>query len=412
MQQHKLDDSSTQSASTHEEDTVDREGPAKLPPAEPFNPRAIKISRVLLSLDSVLKRMQRKTIILAPPYQRKEVWDPIKKSQLIESLMLKIPLPSFYVAEDDKGNYEVVDGLQRLTAIRDFLFSKDKTEKPLLGEGFRLEGLEHLKELETKNYNEIGDYYQQNIDENSLEFIVIDNKTPEEVKFVIFSRINRGGLSLTDQEVRHALYNGTASLLLEELSNNQMFVDNFSSAFTEKNMQDREVILRMLAFIVRQHTSYEQQKTMSNYLSETMLIINSMPSFDSFRFQRTFTDEQGRKDIRVNEVDQLKSLFTLGLDRSLKLFAEHTFRKSIGKQRRNRINKALFEAWGASLAMISETKFTKLISRKKIFINKYSSLLEDNTFSRSISSNALELPGVRNRYEKIREIIDEVSGDK
>ena len=90
---------------------------------EPFNPRDIIINRKAFTVETVINRLHRKSIVLAPDYQRKEVWGEEKKSQLIESLLLRIPLPSFYVAEGDSGQYEVVDGQQRLSALRDLRVS-------------------------------------------------------------------------------------------------------------------------------------------------------------------------------------------------------------------------------------------------------------------------------------------------
>jgi uncharacterized protein with ParB-like and HNH nuclease domain len=88
---------------------------------DPFNPEEISIDSKVVSMDNCLRRLTQGTITLNPDFQRKEVWTEDKKSQLIESLMLKIPLPMFYVSADEKNNYTVVDGLQRLSTIRSFI---------------------------------------------------------------------------------------------------------------------------------------------------------------------------------------------------------------------------------------------------------------------------------------------------
>ncbi|WP_279496510.1 DUF262 domain-containing protein [Aeromonas veronii] len=109
---------------------------------DPFDPTSISITSKVVSLESVLRRIKNNTINLNPDFQRKVVWDQARKSRLIESMMLRIPLPMFYVAEDYEGSWEVVDGLQRLSSIREFLLGKDYD-----GKGFKLKGLEFWGDL-------------------------------------------------------------------------------------------------------------------------------------------------------------------------------------------------------------------------------------------------------------------------
>ncbi len=112
---------------------------------EPFDPEKISIDPKVVSMDTLIRRLLQKTIRLAPAFQRKEIWNFERKSQFIESLMLKIPIPMFYVASDEKGNWDVVDGLQRLTAVKEFIlgddYIKSRNEK-VRGKGFRLKNLE------------------------------------------------------------------------------------------------------------------------------------------------------------------------------------------------------------------------------------------------------------------------------
>ena len=174
---------------------------------EPFDPEKISIDGKGVPMETL---------------QRKEVWDIQRKSQLIESLMLAIPIPMFYVAADEKGNWDVVDGLQRLSTIRefvlgdDYLKTKDEMQK---GNGFKLKGLEYWGEkyngLKFKNLHE---KLSNRILETEFRFTIINPGTPEEVTRNIFKRINTGGMPLTSQEIRHALYQGVSTELLEYLS--------------------------------------------------------------------------------------------------------------------------------------------------------------------------------------------------
>ncbi|MEO1419157.1 MAG: DUF262 domain-containing protein, partial [Bacteroidota bacterium] len=125
--------------------------------SDPFNPDEISIQTKPIPMETCLRRLIQGTINLNPDFQRDEVWNKTRKSQLIESLMLKIPLPMFYVSSDEKGNFTVVDGLQRLSTIRDFILGKDylssdPRDENLRGKGFVLENLEFWKEFNGKTF--------------------------------------------------------------------------------------------------------------------------------------------------------------------------------------------------------------------------------------------------------------------
>ncbi len=114
---------------------------------DPFNPDEISIDTKPITMETLMRRLQQGTITLNPDFQRKEVWNSERKSQLIESMLLKIPIPMFYVSSDEKSNWTVVDGLQRISTLRDFVLGKsylEDTQKNIdkKGYGFKLQGLE------------------------------------------------------------------------------------------------------------------------------------------------------------------------------------------------------------------------------------------------------------------------------
>lgn len=378
---------------------------------DPFNPEEISIDSRVISMDNCLRRLVQNTIILNPDFQRKEVWTNDKKSQLIESLMLKIPLPMFYVSADEKNNYTVVDGLQRLSTIRSFILGDKylETEDPSLrGNGFKLQDLEFWGIYNGRNFNELPPNIQNRILETEFSFTIINPGTPEEVRRNIFKRINTGGLPLSSHEIRNALYIGKSTELLTKLANLPCFKTATADSIKSIRMEDKELILRFLAFLVRDYSTYKRTINVDSFLSDTMIIINSMPNFDNREFKKLIARTNiPLEDIRINNIDKIVDYFEKAMTRSYQLFGSHTFRKSYGDYYRTPINKALFETWGVLLAMLSEEEFKRLLAQKEAFLAAYTPLLHNNAFNLIISRDSMKHPSVKYRFEKLNQIIQQ-----
>ena len=392
-------------------DTIEIEQEEELRNNDPFDPEAISISPKLLSLEGCLRRIQQGTIKLNPDFQRTEVWTMEKKSQLIESLMLNIPLPMFYVSADSKGNYTVVDGLQRLSAIRDYVlgqnFLKDQNKIELKGEGFRLEGLEFWNKYNDVVFNKLPVNLQNRIIETEFSFTVINPGTPEDVKRNIFKRINTGGMPLSSQEIRNALYTGFTTELLKTLSNLKEFVDVVGERFSSERMEDKELILHFLAFYIREYSTYKKTLSPDTHLSDAMIILNSFPSFSSKEFQKLEEESRVRKDdILIERIEHIEPRFKKAMKRAKLLFDKHAFRKSYGNRRRTPINRSLFELWTGVLAELTENNFEKIISMKNEFLEDYSVYLEENVFLLSISKHNMDSRSVSSRTKKINALIE------
>ncbi len=390
------------------------------PSDDPFNPDDISIQSKIIPMETILRRLMQKTINLNPDFQRKEVWKQEKKSQLIESLMLKIPLPMFYVSADEKGNLTVVDGLQRLSTMRDFILGKDFLENQHAnnkGNGFSLSGLEFWKDFNGKKFNELPINLQNRILETEFNFTIVEPNTPEEVKRNIFKRINTGGEPLSAQEIRNALYIGYSTELLNKLAEYPEFKQATGHSVKTERMEDKELILRFLAFWVRDYTDFKKSISVDTFLSNTMIIINAYPNFDSRDFKKLLkendfpflekTENLKNLNIQVSNLENIQSAFKSAMIRAYRLFGKHTFRRSYGENPKKPINKALFEMWSVSLSKLTEPQFYQLLDHKEQLLNKYNLLLKDIDFQFSISRDALKVSAVKTRFPHIINLIKE-----
>ena len=359
---------------------------------EPFDPAAVSLSSKVVALDTVLRRIRNSTINLAPDFQRNYVWNPERKSLLIESMMLKIPLPMFYVSEDKEGVWEVVDGLQRLTTIRDFILGPDGD-----GKGFKLKDLEYWGDVfNGKSFFEIDKKLNMarvvnNIMEAELSFTIINPDTPEKVKRNIFKRINTGGMRLSPQEIRHALYQGKASKLLGTIARSEDYRRVIGDTVKDDRMAGRELILRYLAFDLRGREKFKGD--MDAFLSDTMRWINGEISLE--------TEMSYEEQIIIER-------FNKALKRSYEVFGDYAFRRSQADQRKTPINKSLFEAWMYVFSRMGDSHYESIMNQADEFKSKYFSLLKvDSNFSDSIGKHGAESQGTKNRYAKIYELVDE-----
>ncbi|MBU0663374.1 MAG: DUF262 domain-containing protein [Proteobacteria bacterium] len=367
----------------------------------PFDADRISISNKPVPLQTLVRRLEQGTIS-SPLIQRGEgIWNDGQQSRLIESLMLKIPLPLFYVAADEDEKWKVVDGLQRVTAIRRFVLTKE----------FALTDLEFIRELNGKKFNELPQKYQNRIFETEFTFAIINPVTPPEVQRNIFKRLNTGGLPLTPQEIRHALYYGRSAELLKELVCMESFKKATDYRVNDSRMGARELILRFISFLIRGTALYPKNEDMDAFLCETMQLINLMPDFDPADIIKAFGDRDIVLKVNYDNNEDIHSRFETAMCRAYALFNIHAFRKSTPRSNyRTPVNKSLFEAWSVVLAEMEEETYLVLKKRKNKLYQEINSRMYDlnQEFERSISRDSHKPSGVRARYRIINEIVKKI----
>ncbi len=366
---------------------------------DPFNPEDIRISKKTISMDQVVRRLSAKTLCLAPEFQRSEVWTPTKKSQLIESLMLNIPIPLFYVAADSNGVWDVVDGLQRLSAIKEFLVDKtlSLTDLEFLGEKY------NGKTIDDKDFSPI---LFNRIYETEFLFVIIEPGTPDSVKYNIFKRINTGGVSLSAQEIRHALFQGKGTRLLSELAQNEAFLKATDGSINDSRMAAREVILRCLSFMLLGYEGYLGNDNMDSFLRKGIQVLNFLGDRGKLIEKKVFRDNIIPK-IRVETYEELKRLFLTSMKRNFELFGRESFRISKTGMKRSPINKALFDSWGTILAFLSEDDYNVLLDKREVLLVKYNEKKGEGRFYDAVSRTAWQKSKVDIRFKEIESLIRE-----
>lgn len=223
----------------------------------PYNPDKIKVRSDKIAVAVLSKMIDNKSIDLNPSFQRNFVWNGFQKSRLIESILLRIPLPMFYFAEDEEGKLTVVDGLQRISTIKDFMDNK-----------FPLKDLQYLDDscggryYETKeNKKGLDAKYLRWFDLTSISANIIDPTSPFNVKYDIFRRINTGGRPLNNQEIRNCLTGQGLRDALKEMVNLREFKTATDYSIKSTRMEDQELALRFLVF----YQMYEKHKSIDEY---------------------------------------------------------------------------------------------------------------------------------------------------
>lgn len=347
---------------------------------KPYDPDKIKVDQQNVNLGFLIEMLQEGEIDLMPDFQRSmDLWDETQKSQLIESLLLGLPLPSFYFSADDKTDkWLVVDGLQRLCTFKDFIVEKTLS----------LTGLEFLDNFEGKTYNDLSREEKRKISGAKLSLYVIEKQTPSNVKFLIFKRVNTGGLVLTPQEMRHALNQGIPAKFIEKLAKAEEFKTATCDSVKTKRMEDRDFANRFVAFYL---LGYEDNygDVLDKFLNDGME-----------RLAR----------IKDNKRLEIEIAFKKSMKLSFDLFGDDAFRKryDINDTRRRPISKAVYDTISVNLAWLSDEQQNVLKTKKNEFRLELIKLFNDETFYRSITTATGQKSNVKARFDKIKNLIKEI----
>ena len=348
---------------------------------KPFDPTLINIDIKTPSLDTLIERIIHKEIQLETSsyFQREpNLWDDGKKSRLIESILIRFPLPAFYFDGSDNSKWLVVDGLQRLSSIKQFVVDNN----------LRLSNLEFLTQLNGKSYQELDRDLQRIIKETQIVIYVINPGTPVDVKFNIFKRINTGGIVLQPQEIRHALFQGAPADFIAELAALPEFEEATAGSFKKNHrMLDRDFATRFLGFYLFGYQNYKPD--LDTFMNKAMAAVYKM---------------------KENEKEKIKEDYRASLILNNTVFGDHAFRK-IDPDAKNRkpINKAVFDAFSVQFALLTPNERNVIALNKEMIVEGYIKLLnsEDQRFFWSVSSSTDDKHRVFLRHSLVKDLIIE-----
>jgi hypothetical protein len=267
----------------------------------PKDRRRVKTEKNDTPVTTINDWINRGKVILQPDFQRNFVWSSSKASLLVESLLLDIPIPVVYLAEEAERKYSVVDGQQRLTSIWSFVNGKFPDDRE-----FKLTKLQVLSELKGMSFRDLSSEMQERILDSSLRVIIIQRDSDPDVKFEVFERLNLGAEKLTDQELRNCIYRGSYNGLLKELVENQRFRKIFGSPRPHDRMLDRQLILRFFAMWRSTHLKY--RGPMKQFLNREM---------------------EANRNLSERDRSEMRTVFEKSIEMAYTVFGDKAFRRFV-----------------------------------------------------------------------------------
>lgn len=321
----------------------------------------------------VLRRIEQGGYIMDPEFQRDFVWDLGKQSRLIESVLMRVPLPVFYLAENPDGKLVVVDGLQRLMTFKRYVSGEFAL---VLGTQRALSG---------RRFAQLAVTLKNRIEDCNLALYIIDSKVPERARLDIFERVNSGA-PLTRQQMRNALYSGKATRWLRNEAATELFGNATGHSLKPETMRDREFVNRFCGFRLLGLAAYNDD--MDDFLAKTLERMNALGDA---------------------ELGRLSEAFRRTLTHNYELFGDHAFRKHKAQARkRSVLNASLFDVMSTGLARY-ETDVVR--ANKRSIRQGFFALMEDTGFIDAITYGPNGTTKVRTRFQKAHAMLREALGD-
>lgn len=350
----------------------------------PFSPSDISLSNPPMNLGDLIDMIKEGWVNFGTEYQREEnLWTEAQQSRLIESVLLGLRLPAFYFEEVTKRQWNIIDGLQRCCAIRNFCVDKTLT----------LSDLEFLsEEFNGKRYKDFDFATKRDVRMLPITVNILAKGVPDMVKYVLFKRLNTGGIPLTNQEIRNAIFSGPAIETIKRMAKSREFIRATEKKVETTRKTDMDFASRFAAFYVLGWENYKPD--LERFINEAM---------------ETLRDKWSESQRTTMEND-FKESMKLAYD----LFGNWAFRRRRDKNaRRTPLNKAYFEVIGVMLAKLDSGKRRELLQNKELLVTNMITAMKGNqTYWNSFSGGTGDRNAVKLRFSYMEQIIQMTLNNK
>jgi len=336
---------------------------------------------------SLHAKSQKGKLVLQPEFQRQYVWDRKKASRLIESVLLRVPLPIIYLSEQPDGKEYVIDGQQRLTSLFSFIEGKFPN-----GEPFRLIGLTAYKELNKKSFSEIPDELQDRITEYSLRTVTLLKQSDSALKFEIFERLNSGSEPLNDMELRNCIYRGPYNALLKELAAEPDFRALLGLSSADKRMRDVELVLRFASFFHGTYLKYTSP--MKRFFNQDMEAHQNISDAQAEHLRKAFK----------NALQNVRSL--LGAKHAFKRYYPGDAKNPTGRWETKKFNASLFDVL---MGVLWDKDKNQVMAALDTLREGWMDLMVSNAdFRESIEHGTSSQDMVKRRFDLTRNLFEKI----
>lgn len=325
------------------------------------------------SLWHLLKRIEDKTINLYPEFQRVKEWDDVKKSRLIESLLIRFPIPVFYFTENNNGVYDVLDGLHRLLTFKSFF-----------NDEFALSSLEYLPELNGCKLNKLREDYKgkyiRRLEETKIGAYILKNDTPVQVIKNLFIRLNTTANVFNNNEIRHILHYSDNDNFITEIINHPTFTQAVN--FKNESLIEEELVLRYIGFMF---FSKEYKGKINDFLDYVIVKV---------------------KEFKQREKSNIEQSLIRTLDILFQIFNNNLFKKSEDDAYPI---KSLFEVWTVCFSQKTIAEQQQILANKVKLIKNYSIILKNDTkFKNAIKNNTTSVSSTKKRFDTINGLLNQI----
>lgn len=337
---------------------------------------SLKVEVKNTTIGVLVEMLENDVIDLQPEFQRNSnLWPSKKQSELIESIALQLPLPSFYFYIDTKRKkWVVIDGLQRLCTFKNFF-----VDNTLI-----IHDLEILQELNGYTFSEMTFFERTNMKMFPVTLNVISGDVSAYAVSLIFKRVNSAGLQLKPAEIRNALFQGQATRLLAEMVKLPIFIKLVSSHINTRRMADRDYATRYIAFLLGTFEDYKGR--MELFLFDAMRFANGLPE---------------------TSIPSILDKFSASLEFCMKLLGVDAFRipRQPDAKRKNSISLALFEILTVSVSRLSDEMKTSILKHSDDFLKDYRQMFDDPTLKDAFSSSMGSTKKTKLRFDAIQTLL-------